>query len=213
MKNLTLSKSIETATTQELLAEIIGQNSASKILATFDSLSFIARFGDNELSRLAGVSTKRARQVRAAMLLAKKLTVDAPASKPMLDTPELVADVLRENCRGYGVETFHLLLLDTRRRLIRLVKISEGTLDTLLVHPREIFKPAILWSASALILAHNHPSGDPTPSDADVKVTRDLIRAGQLLKIDVLDHVILGQRTTERPKDFSSLRELGFFYL
>ena len=90
-------------------------------------------------------------------------------------------------------------------------KISQGTLDTILVHPREVFKPAIAANASAVVLAHNHPSGDPTPSEADIKVTRDLIRAGQLLKIEVLDHVIIGRATQERPKDFVSLRELGYF--
>jgi DNA repair protein RadC len=92
------------------------------------------------------------------------------------------------------------------------VKISQGTLDTLLVHPREVFKPAIAANAAAIVLVHNHPSGDPTPSEADIKVTRDLIRAGQLLKIEVLDHIIIGRKTQERPKDYSSLRELGYFY-
>ena len=85
------------------------------------------------------------------------------------------------------------------------------SLDTILVHPREVFRPAIAASAAALVLVHNHPSGDPTPSEADIKVTRDLIRAGQLLKIDVLDHVILGRATQERPKDYVSLRELGYW--
>jgi DNA repair protein RadC len=75
-----------------------------------------------------------------------------------------------------------------------------------------VFKVAIAANAAALILVHNHPSGDPTPSEADVKVTRDLIRAGQLLKIEVLDHIILGRRTLERPKDYVSLKELGYFY-
>ena len=90
--------------------------------------------------------------------------------------------------------------------------ISQGTLDTLLVHPREVFKPAITAGAAAIVLAHNHPSGDPTPSEADIKVTRDLIRAGQLLKIEVLDHIILGRATAERKRDYVSLRELGYFY-
>ena len=91
-------------------------------------------------------------------------------------------------------------------------KISDGILDSILVHPREVFKPAITANASAIVLVHNHPSGDPTPSEADIKVTRDLIRAGQLLKIDVLDHVILGKATADRQKDFLSLCELGYFY-
>jgi DNA repair protein RadC len=110
------------------------------------------------------------------------------------------------------VEHFQVVLLNTRRRLIRVERISQGTLDTILVHPREVFKSAISANASAIILAHNHPSGDPTPSEADVKVTRDLIRAGQLLKIEVLDHVIIGRATEQRPKDYVSLRELGYFY-
>jgi DNA repair protein RadC len=96
--------------------------------------------------------------------------------------------------------------------LIRVDHVSRGTLDTILVHPREVFKTAITANAAALVLAHNHPSGDPTPSEADIKVTRDLIRAGQLLKIEVLDHVIIGRATAERPRDYVSLRELGYFY-
>jgi DNA repair protein RadC len=105
-----------------------------------------------------------------------------------------------------------VVLLNTRRKLLTVEKISQGTLDTILVHPREVFRLAIAANAAALVLVHNHPSGDPTPSDADVKVTRDLIRAGQLLKIEVLDHVVLGRATEERSKDYASLRELGYFY-
>jgi DNA repair protein RadC len=83
--------------------------------------------------------------------------------------------------------------------------------DTLLAHPREVFRAAIAANASAVVLAHNHPSGDPTPSANDIKITRELIRAGQTVKIDVLDHVILGRRAQERGKDYVSLRELGYF--
>jgi DNA repair protein RadC len=103
-------------------------------------------------------------------------------------------------------ECFTVILLNTRRRVKGHQTVSVGTLDTILVHPREVFRLAIITAAAAIILAHNHPSGDPTPSEADIKVTRDLIRAGQLLRIDVLDHVIIGN-----PKH-SSLRELGYFY-
>jgi DNA repair protein RadC len=132
--------------------------------------------------------------------------------KPLLDTPERIADLLREENRAYTVEHFQVVLLNTRRRLVGIEKISQGTLDTILVHPREVFKAAIAANASAIVLVHNHPSGDPTPSEADIKVTRDLIRAGQLLKIDVLDHVILGRASHERSQDWVSLRELGYFY-
>jgi len=130
---------------------------------------------------------------------------------PLLDTPEAVANLMREDARLRRVESFQILLVNTRRRLIRVAEISDGTLDTLLVHPREVFEKAIAAGAAAIILLHNHPSGDPSPSEADIKVTRDLIRAGQLLKIEVLDHVIIGRATKERRKDYVSLRELGYF--
>ena len=90
--------------------------------------------------------------------------------------------------------------------------VTLGTLDTCQVHAREVFRPVIVAAGGAALLAHNHPSGDPTPSEADIKVTRDLIRAGQLLKIDVLDHVVLGRSTPERPQGWVSLRTLGYFY-
>ena len=105
-----------------------------------------------------------------------------------------------------------MLLLNTRKKLIRVEEISEGTLDTILVHPREVFRAAITANAAGIVLVHNHPSGDPAPSEADIKVTRDLIRAGQLLKIEVVDHVIIGHATSSRTKDYSSLRELGYFH-
>jgi len=140
------------------------------------------------------------------------MTRELHADSPLLDTPERVADFLREENRPYEVECFQVALLNTRRRLIRVEKLSQGTLDTILVHPREVFRAAIVAGAAAIVVIHNHPSGDPTPSEADIKVTRDLIRAGQLLKIELLDHVILGRATPERPKDYVSLRELGYFY-
>jgi len=105
-----------------------------------------------------------------------------------------------------------VVLLNVRRRLIKAIKISQGTLDALLVHPREVFRAAIIYNAAALAVAHNHNSGNSSPSEADIRVTRDLIRAGQLLRIEVVDHVILGSRTLENPKDYASLRELGYFY-
>ncbi len=110
------------------------------------------------------------------------------------------------------MECFVTLLLTTRRHIKGHVLISTGTLDTIIVHPREVFRPAIIGAAAAIVLVHNHPSGNPTPSEADIKVTRDLMRAGQLLKLEVLDHVVIGFAAPERPKDYASLRELGYFY-
>ena len=109
-------------------------------------------------------------------------------------------------------ETLAVLILTTRRRVRGFHIVSNGTLDTILVCPREVFRLAIVDNAAAIIIMHNHPSGDPTPSEADIKITRDLIRAGQLLKIELLDHVVIGTATPERPKAYSSLKELGYFY-
>lgn len=102
--------------------------------------------------------------------------------------------------------------LNTRKHVVGFNLISIGDMDTLLIHPREVFRLAIVASAAAIIIAHNHPSGDPSPSQGDIKVTRDLIRAGQLLKIDLLDHIVIGRPTVDRPQPYVSLRELGFFY-
>jgi DNA repair protein RadC len=110
------------------------------------------------------------------------------------------------------VETMVVILVNTRRRIIGHHLVATGTLDTLLVHTREIFRAVvIIGRAAAIILAHNHPSGDPTPSEADIKVTRDLIRAGQLIKIEVLDHIIVAQASPEQVRDYVSLRKAGYF--
>jgi DNA repair protein RadC len=183
-----------------------------QMVQKYGSLRSLALASLEDLQTVKGVGQDKAVTLVAALALARKMAEELREETPLLDTPEAVVTLLREDVRVRNVETFQVLLVNTRRRLIQVAKISDGTLDTLLVHPREVFKPAIAANAAAIILAHNHPSGDPTPSEADIKVTRDLIRAGQLLKIDVLDHVIIGRATQERPRDYVSLRELGYFY-
>jgi len=183
-----------------------------QVLQKFGSLQTLARASVNDLRQVKGIGRDKAVTLVAAFALARKMAGELHAESPLLDNPENVAGLLRETNRTKSVETLQVVLLNTRRRLIRVEEITDGTLDTLLVHPREVFKCAIAANAAAIVLAHNHPSGDPMPSEADIKVTRDLIRAGQLLKIEVLDHVILGRATAERGKDYSSLRELGYFY-
>jgi DNA repair protein RadC len=186
---------------------------ARQLLARYDhSLQALASASLDELQQVRGIGRDKAVTLVAAFALARRMAEELKAESPVLDNPAAVARLLREENRLKNVETFQVLLLNTRRRLIRVEKISDGTLDTLLVHPREVFKMAIAANAAAIVLAHNHPSGDPTPSEADIRVTRDLIRAGQLLKIDVLDHVILGSASPGRETDFCSLRELGYFY-
>lgn len=182
-----------------------------ELLAKFGSLQALARASLEDLQTIKGIGRDKAVTLAAAFALARKMAKELRREAPVLDTPDAVANLMREDGRLRNVETFHILLLNTRRRLIDVVKISDGTLDTILVHPRDVFKPAIAANAAAVVLLHNHPSGEATPSEADIKVTRDLIRAGQLLKIEVLDHVILGRATQERPKDYMSLRELGYF--
>ena len=183
-----------------------------QLLQKFGTLQVLARTSVDDLRSVKGIGRDKAVTLVAAFALARTMAKDLQRELPVLETPEAIVDLLREENRVRQVETFQVILLNTRRRLIRIEPISQGTLDTILVHPREVFRPAIAAGAAAIILAHNHPSGDPTPSEADIKVTRDLIRAGQLLKIEVLDHVILGRATQERPKDYASLRELGYFY-
>jgi DNA repair protein RadC len=185
---------------------------AEEILGKFDSLDRLSRATIAELRQVKGVGRDKAIALKSAFALARRMAEEIRQEVPTLDTPDRVADLLRERNRAYEVENFQVVTLNTRRKLIRVDNISQGTLDTILVHPREVFKPAIAANAAAIVLVHNHPSGDPTPSEADIKVTRDLIRAGQLLKIDVLDHVILGKATSERARDYVSLRELGYFY-
>jgi DNA repair protein RadC len=176
------------------------------------SLRTLATLKVDDLKKIKGIGPDKAATLVAAFELAKRMAEELQDESPLLDNPENVVRLLRARNLVKEVETLQVLLLNTRRRLIRVVDISDGTVDTLLVHAREVFKAAISANASAIVLAHNHPSGDPTPSEADIKVTRDLIRAGQLLKIDVLDHVIIGRAAEGRSKDYSSLREFGYFY-
>ena len=138
---------------------------------------------------------------------------DCPVPSDMLvcETPRQVADYWRLHIAttpqfNPECECMAVLMLNTRNRVKGHQLLTIGTLDTILVHPREVFRCAIIAAAAKIALIHNHPSGEPTPSEADIKVTRDLIRAGQLLKIELTDHVIIGN------PNYSSLRELGFFY-
>jgi DNA repair protein RadC len=196
----------------DLIAALTNPDVAKVICTRYAYLREIQTAPIEELLRIPGMGPAMARRLQAALELAARLTRETMGERPMLDTPDKVADLLREDARPYLTETLTVVLLDTRRRLKKIVKLATGTLDTLLIHPREVFSAAVAAGAHAIILSHSHPSGCADPSESDIRVTRDLIRAGQLLKIEVLDHVILGQRTTDRPKDFVSLREMGYFY-
>ena len=183
-----------------------------QLLARFGSLQQLALASVDDLKKVKGIGRDKAVTLVAAFALAHKMAHELQEESPLLDNPESVVRLLRGKNLVRNVETLQVLLLNTRHRLIRVEDVVDGTLDSIVVHPREVFKAAIAANAAAIVLAHNHPSGDPTPSEADIKVTRDLIRAGNLLKLEVLDHIILGRATEARAKDWSSLRELGYFY-
>ena len=129
----------------------------------------------------------------------------------LLDTPDQVAqywwqNIPRADWYDPMKEALVVLVLNTRKRIIGHYLVALGSLDTCVFHPREVFRPAIVAAGSAIVLVHNHPSGDPCPSEADIKVTRDVKQAGQLLKIEVLDHIIIGH------PEYRSLKALGYFY-
>jgi DNA repair protein RadC len=141
---------------------------------------------------------------------------ELPAALPACDCPERIHEYWRVNVAtavwyNPDVECLCVIHLNTRRRATGFHLAGIGTLDTVQMHAREIFRTAIVRVASALIIAHNHPSGDPSPSEADIRATRELMRAGQILRIEVLDHVIIGQPSPYRIQAWVSLRELGYF--
>ena len=141
---------------------------------------------------------------------------ELPLDLPSCDCPERIYDYWLANiatAQWYNpeVECLCVVHLNSRRRATGFHLVGIGSLDNVLMHPREIFRTAIVRAVAALVIVHNHPSGDPTPSEADIKVTRELMRAGQFLRIEVLDHVIIGRVDSDRSRPWSSLRELGYF--
>ena len=165
------------------------------LLARFGTLQALALATVDDLRTVKGIGRDKAVTLVAAFALARTMAAELHAEPPLLDTPQSVANFLREENRLLTVETLQVILLNTRRRLLRYEVISSGTLDTLLIHSREVFKLAITANASALILAHNHPSGDPSPSRDDISMTQQIIKAAQALNITVHDHVIIGNGT------------------
>jgi DNA repair protein RadC len=190
----------EALSEQELLACILGRGvagdsvlvSARRLLAVFGTLRGIAEASVEELSSLHGIGPAKAIQLKAAVELARRLASVSNGQQPVIDSVEAAAALLRPHLLDKKKEHFIALLLDNRHRLIRMSPIAIGSLSATLVHPRELFKEAIAASAAAVIVAHNHPSGDPEPSEHDVQMSRRLVEAGRLLGIEVLDHLILG---------------------
>jgi DNA repair protein RadC len=182
---------------------------AQQLLLTFLSLDELARAPVEAIAKIKGVGETKAIQLKAAFELARRLSDSSRKEQKTISSPQEAAAALREDMRLLDREEFHVLLLNTKNGLIKKCPVSRGSLNASIVEPREVFKDAIAASAASMILVHNHPSGDPTPSAEDITVTKRLVKAGELLNISVLDHIILGHRTAVRDQDFVSLKELG----
>lgn len=182
----------------ELLAIVLGHGRvdasaldlANAILAG-GGLRTLVRARHGELRRLHGIGAARAAQVLAAIELGRRSFARIGEDRPQLRSPRSVAEYLLPQFGNRPVEQFGVLSLDTKHRVVRASILSVGTLDASIVHPREVFREAMAAGAAALVLFHNHPSGDPEPSEDDVLLTERLTAAGVLMGIDVLDHVIL----------------------
>ena len=186
---------LEHANNKDLLSTLAGPSAAQALMEKYSGLTNLAQASFDELQLVKGIGKSKAAAIKSAFLLAQRLSRESYAAAPVLDTPERIADFLREKNRVYTVETFQVVFLNTRRRLVGVQNISQGTLDTILVHPREVFKSAIAANAACLVLAHNHPSGDPSPSAEDVESTRRLKRAGEIVGIPLLDGLVIGHES------------------
>jgi len=176
---------------------------AAAVLGRFGHLRGLVQASVEELSLLPGIGPAKAAQIKAALELGRRVAASSGAERPVIKSPEDVAGLVMEEMRHLDREHFRALLLNTRHQVIAQETISIGTLNSSAVHPRELFKNAVKRSAAALILVHNHPSGDPAPSREDLEITRRLQEAGRIIGIDVLDHVIIGDNT------FVSLKAKG----
>jgi DNA repair protein RadC len=186
----------------ELLALVIGSGSreldalalANHLIGHAGGLNGLTRAGIGDLRRVRGIGRARAAQVLAAVELGRRTLVRAVADRPRLNTPRQMALYLLPQYGTGSVERFGIATLDSKHRLIRIKIVSVGSLDSTIVHPREVFREAASASAAAIVLFHNHPSGDPTPSPDDVALTTRMVRAGDIMGIDVVDHLILSDQ-------------------
>ena len=202
----------EALSSQELLALIIGRGIPKKsvmtialeLLEKFRNVKAIGQATLEELSQIKGIGIAKAAQIKACFELGKREDLDPEDLVPFdIKNPETVVKAIRTSIKDKAKEHFKLILLNSRNRVISISNISTGTLTTSLVHPREVFKEALAHSAASVILAHNHPSGDPEPSEDDLKITKKLVESGKILGIEVIDHIIIAKN------NFYSFREKG----
>ena len=184
----------------ELVALVIGSGSrrgnalsvANTLLAAHGGLHGLTRCTPDDFVRIAGIGRARAAQIVAALELGRRTLAHAPSARLMIRGPEDAAAYLMPRFGSRGVEQFGIMLLDARHRVMRTAVLAVGTLNSSIVQPRDVFREAAIGGATAIVIFHNHPSGDPTPSPDDVALTRRLVAAGTLIGIDVVDHLILG---------------------
>jgi DNA repair protein RadC len=180
---------------------------ARELLDKYKSLAGLSRCSVEELGEIKGVGPAKALELVAAFNLGKRFAQE-PLSQQKLDSPELVHELLGRDMRMLRTESLRVVLLDTRYRLMRVESVSMGSMNESIAHPREIFRPAITYSAFAVIVVHNHPSGDASPSQTDHSLTRRLAEAADLLQIKLLDHIITGAPSEGSPGYFS-FKEAG----
>lgn len=172
-----------------------------------NNLGTLAKASPTELTELPGIGPAKAAELKATFALALRMAKQRLPERAKLDSPERAAEYLREIFRDKTQEEMHVILLDTKNRFIRQQRITQGLLDRSAVHAREVFRPAIQYSAAKLLLAHNHPSGDPTPSPQDISCTKTLVAAGKVVGIEIIDHLVIGLRTDNSSLDYYSFRE------
>lgn len=197
---------ISSLTIKELLSMTLRESHSSPVVDElsnqFSNLRELAEATMVELTQIKGLGPVKAKSLLASIELARRLYTTSQDMSKQIKGPQDVADLVMGEMQHLDREHFKALLLNTKNRVIRIETISIGTLNSSSVHPRELFKNAVLYSAAAIILVHNHPSGDPTPSDQDIEITERLVEAGKLLGIEVLDHVIIGN-------SFASMKQTG----
>lgn len=183
---------------------------AHQLIQQAGSLADLVRWTQRDFEKCKGIGRVKALQLLAVMEVARRVLSQERGKQPVLDQPAVIADYCRPGCLGLAVEKFWVICLNRRNRLLRQVEVTSGTAGSTLVHPREVFRAAIEASASAVVCVHNHPSGDPAPSSADVRVTRTLREAAQTVDITLLDHVIIGEEAHDPTGlGFYSFRDAG----
>jgi len=204
----------QSLTNAELLAillrvGVVGESAVQvgqRLLQNFGGISGIHRASIDELSSQKGIKLAKAAQIKAAIELGRRLILEAPNERPVIHSPAEAAELVQYEMSALEQEELRVILLDTRNRVQHIESIYRGSVNSSQVRVAEIFKTAIRRNASNIIVIHNHPSGDPTPSPDDIAITRAILQAGELLDVKLLDHIIVGSGRFESLKE----RGLGF---